>query len=80
MTHEDFHALVVIENGAYIYSMVHALNLREIHKQSPKLLRITDAVDESRPGYERQPYFRAILTNAGRLACERYLRARRRKK
>ncbi|NBC23230.1 MAG: hypothetical protein GVY21_07130, partial [Gammaproteobacteria bacterium] len=58
-------ALAAVEDGADIYSYWIAVALREIERDEPELIEITDPQVKCSPGHERQPYFGCICTPEG---------------
>lgn len=60
-------AMRAVKDGADVYSMPIAEDLREVERDHPHLIHITKAQDPP-PGQYQQPYFGAILTPAGKRA------------
>jgi hypothetical protein len=69
-------AMSAVAYGADVYSYSIALRLREVQRTHPDLIDIGPAMGAPQNGAERQPYFGAILTAAGRMAIARLARAR----
>ena len=69
LSHKEFAALVAVKTGADIYSYDIAKTLREIEKTRPGLIEITKPRMYRGKGVSRVPYFGAICTDAGLVAC-----------
>lgn len=57
-----------VQNGADVWDMFIARDLREVERRAPELISITKPMMFRGTGAERMPYFGAILTKAGRAA------------
>lgn len=58
-------ALIDVQNGADIYSLLLAEQLREIEKQHPEYIDICKPQAYTGDGSDQMPYFGAIATKAG---------------
>jgi hypothetical protein len=68
-TRKQKHALGMIADGADVFDYGTAKTLREVEREHPELLHITKPAGHY-PGAGRTPYFGAILSPLGYLACK----------
>jgi hypothetical protein len=70
LTAEMKTVMAAIKDGGDVWGYGEARCLREIERRFPGLVTITKAMQAPSDGAKQQPYFGAILTNAGRKAIE----------
>ena len=59
-----------IANGGDVWGYGEARCLREVERRWPSLITITKAMNAPKDGAAQQPYYGAILTDAGRKAIQ----------
>lgn len=59
-------AMRAVANGADVWAYGTAVDLREVQRAAPELITIGRAMMAPADGAKQQPYFGAILTDAGR--------------
>ncbi|CUJ53169.1 Uncharacterised protein [Achromobacter xylosoxidans] len=59
-------AMRAVANGADVWAYGTAVDLREVQRAAPELITIGRAMMAPDDGAKKQPYFGAVLTDAGR--------------
>lgn len=57
-----------VKDGGDVWGRGEAMCIREIERRFPGLVKITRPMNAPKDGAAKQPYFGAILTDAGRMA------------